>query len=129
MDIKLLEVLSLTGTVDTYVEDGIVYLTIALHELPKASAPRAIRKLREGSIMALMFRTLYEMSQDGDPVDIQALYAKTLPGTAPPMQGVRDRRPERIRRALVTLHEKGYVTVAGTTVVIGRPDDYSDLIA
>ena len=60
-----------------------------------------------------------EYLDEDSVIPIQIAYDVILDQLPPPVGAQRDRRPETMRRAMATLHEKGYITISGETLTIG----------
>lgn len=80
-----------------------------------------------GGTQKIVFKAIYELaSAIGDEnadVAIQDVYdAATIEMPAPP-SNKRDTRSQTIRRAIATLHERGYITISDDSLRIGSPLD------
>jgi len=63
-----------------------------------------------------------DLNESGE-LSVQIVYDTVIDQMPPPLTGDRDRRPETMRRALATLHEKGYITISEGIVTIGSALD------
>ena len=95
-----------------------------------ASVIDGAAKKKLGGVQATLFDEIYRLAgeiegEDG-PVKIQDAYDATMVQLPPPNNDERDRRSESMRRALATLHEKGYVTVYKDQVLIGSAINETD---
>lgn len=83
-----------------------------------------------GSVQRLVFKCAYGLAsgpgEDMAEVDIQDLYDSATIEMPPPPRGKRDTRAMVIKRAIETLHERGYITVTGDKLTIGSPYDDSE---
>jgi hypothetical protein len=77
-----------------------------------------------------VFNVIYELaSMFGDEnaeVPLQTVYDEATVKLPAPPRGKRDTRQQMIRRAIVGLHERGYVTVHDDSINIGSPYEQED---
>lgn len=64
-----------------------------------------------------------EYLDDGEAAPVQRVYDECAAILPPPVAGVRDRRPETVRRAIMGLAAKGYVTITGHLLTLGSAID------